>query len=104
MHSLSELEEQQGPYDAVVVAAGAAAATLPEVGQSQFLTCTSDICLLPVITLQQVHSLADLGHQQGPCDVVVVAAGDAAATLFKVDQWLTSSSVDMLMMSTGSIC
>ncbi|DBA97380.1 TPA: hypothetical protein ACH3X1_015107 [Trebouxia sp. C0004] len=31
--SLTQLEEQHGPYDAVVVAAGAAAATLPEVGQ-----------------------------------------------------------------------
>jgi len=33
VHSLTQLEEQQGPYDAVVVAAGAAAATLREVGQ-----------------------------------------------------------------------
>ncbi len=33
VHSLAELEEQHGRYDAVVVAAGAAAAMLPEVGQ-----------------------------------------------------------------------
>ncbi|KAL0055085.1 hypothetical protein WJX82_006839 [Trebouxia sp. C0006] len=32
VYSLTQLEEQHGPYDAVVVAAGAAAATLPEVG------------------------------------------------------------------------
>ncbi|KAL0035211.1 hypothetical protein WJX79_006153 [Trebouxia sp. C0005] len=32
VHALTQLEEQHGPYDAVVVAAGAAAATLPEVG------------------------------------------------------------------------
>lgn len=32
MHSLAELEEQHGPYDAIVVAAGAAAGVLPEVG------------------------------------------------------------------------
>ena len=33
VQSLAALEQQQGPYDAVVVAAGAAAALLPEVGQ-----------------------------------------------------------------------
>ena len=32
VHSLTRLEEQHGPYDAVLVAAGAAAAILPEVG------------------------------------------------------------------------
>lgn len=32
VHSLAELEEQHGPYDAIVVAAGAAAGVLPEVG------------------------------------------------------------------------
>ena len=31
--SLTQLEQHPGPYDALVVAAGAAAATLPEVGQ-----------------------------------------------------------------------
>ena len=32
VHSLADLEEKHGPYDAVVVAAGAAAGVLPEVG------------------------------------------------------------------------
>lgn len=32
VHSLAELEEKNGPYDAIVVAAGAAAGMLPEVG------------------------------------------------------------------------
>ena len=32
VHSLASLEQQHGPYDAVVVAAGAAVGTLPEVG------------------------------------------------------------------------
>ena len=32
VQSLAELEQQQGPYDAIVVAAGAAAGVLPEVG------------------------------------------------------------------------
>ena len=40
VHSLAELEQQHGPYDAVVVAAGAAAAMLPEVGAH----CLQHIC------------------------------------------------------------
>ena len=32
VHSLAQLEEKNGPYDAIVVAAGAAAGVLPEVG------------------------------------------------------------------------
>lgn len=32
VQSLAELEQQHGPYDAIVVAAGAAAGMLPEVG------------------------------------------------------------------------
>lgn len=32
VQSLAELEQQHGPYDAIVVAAGAAAGVLPEVG------------------------------------------------------------------------
>ena len=32
VHSLADLEEENGPYDAIVVAAGAAAGVLPEVG------------------------------------------------------------------------
>ena len=45
MHSLTQLEEQHGPYDAVVVAAGAAAATLPEVGQLSFCCCMLACCM-----------------------------------------------------------
>ena len=45
VHSLTQLEEQHGPYDAVVVAAGAAAATLPEVGQLSYCCCLSACCM-----------------------------------------------------------
>ncbi len=45
VYSLTQLEEQHGPYDAVVVAAGAAAATLPEVGQLSHCCCTSACCM-----------------------------------------------------------
>lgn len=46
VESLTQLEEHYGPYDALVVAAGAAAATLPEVGQFPLLiTCISTLML-----------------------------------------------------------
>ena len=49
VQSLSALEEQHGPYDAVIVAAGAAAAVLPEVGRlppSACLLTFSDLSMI----------------------------------------------------------
>ena len=36
--SLAAMEDQHGPYDDVIVAAGAAAAVLPEVGRSMLMS------------------------------------------------------------------
>ena len=45
VQSLAELEKQRGPYHAVVVAAGAAAGTLPEVGQILTPKTHADVAL-----------------------------------------------------------
>ena len=60
VHALTQLEEQHGPYDAVVVAAGAAAATLPEVGQFPFCCCTAACCMA-------YNQVAQCSSNASPC-------------------------------------
>ena len=57
VQSLTALEVEHGPYDAVIVAAGAAAGVLPEVGESlvtsslymQESACNSGIALQTIL-------------------------------------------------------
>ena len=66
VHSLAELEEQHGPYDAVVVAAGAAAGVLPEVGAAPLQVMCRLVCCCRAKSALAVrciwHTLLQLLH------------------------------------------
>lgn len=94
VHSLTQLEEQHGPYDAVVVAAGAAAATLPEVGG-----------ILPLRLCQGygLELIPNLNPKDGPSDTEKASVISAATNQHQnLSSHANSQHVESDQQATGS--
>ena len=70
VHSLADLEESDGPYDAVVVAAGAAAGVLPEVGALS--ACKWSAGVFAVDTLDKFYASCCMHYGMCSCNCSAV--------------------------------
>ena len=70
VHSLADLEESDGPYDAVVVAAGAAAGVLPEVGALS--ACKWSAGVFAVDTLDKFYASRCMHYGMCSCNCSAV--------------------------------